>query len=89
MAESRAEASKVRKYAALGSGYFFSPFAFETLGGPGPLTASLIYQVGDALVRVSGDQRSATHFRQRLSLEVQRGNAISVMGTMREWLGRG
>ena len=84
-AVARAEANKIRKYASLGRAYYFSPFAFETLGGPGPLTATLISCVGKALVRVTGDRRAAEFFSQRLSLEIQRGNAAAVMGTMREW----
>ncbi len=85
-AVSRAEAAKIRKYSALSTGYNFSPFAFETLGGPGPLTAALITQVGEALERESGDKRLGRFLAQRLSLDVQRGNAISVLGTMSTWL---
>lgn len=85
-AASRAETSKTRKYANLGRAYHFSPFAFETLGGPGPLTTTLLSQVGDALQQATMDKRAGTFFCQRLSLEVQRGNAISVLGTMKDWM---
>ena len=85
-AATRAEAAKCRKYALLSSGYNFSPFAFETMGGPGPLTATLITQVGEALERATGDKRQGCFFAQRLSLDVQRGNAVSVLGTMWGWL---
>ena len=85
-AVTKAEAAKTRKYETLASTYNFSPLAFETLGGPGPLTAVLIAQVGEALERASGDRRLGRFLAQRLSLDVQRGNAISVLGTMSSWL---
>ena len=85
----RAEAAKVRKYAALERGYFFSPLAFETLGGPGPLTVELISKVSEALIRAFGNKRARTFLEQRLSLDVQRGNAVAVLGTMRDWLDTG
>ena len=85
-AVSKAEAAKIRKYATLASTYNFSPLAFETMGGPGPLTAVLIAQVGEALERASGDRRLGRFLAQRLSLDVQQGNAISVLGTMTGWL---
>ena len=82
----RAEAAKIRKYDGLSLAYNFRPLAFETLGGPGPLTADLIVQVGETLERVSGDRRLGRFLAQRLSLDVQRGDAISVQGTMTRWL---
>ena len=88
-AAARAEASKQRKYATISRSYHFSPLAFETLGGPGPLTATLVEQVSRALEQATGDKRSSAFLSQRLSLDVQRGNAISVFGTMREWLDPG
>ena len=81
----RAEQAKIRKYAALARAYHFSPMAFETLGGPGPASSDLIARVSEALVRSSGDKRAGMFLSQRLSLEVQRGNAIAVLGTMRDW----
>ena len=85
-AASRAEAAKIRKYASLERGYHFQPFAFETMGGPGPRTAALISRVGAALERATGDKRAGGYFSQRLSLEIQRANAVCVLGTMADWL---
>ena len=76
-AVTKAEAAKTRKYATLASTYNFSSLAFETLGGPGPLTAVLIAQVGEALQRASGHRRLGRFLAQRLFLDVQRGIAIS------------
>ena len=85
-AAARAEAAKIRKYACLARGYDFRPFAFETLGGPGPLTSALISQVSLALERATRDKRAGRFWTQRLSLEIQRANAVSVLGTMKDWL---
>ena len=85
-AVTRAETSKMRKYADLSRAHHFSPFAFETMGGPGPLTVTLISRVGDALRQATMDKRAHAFFSQRLSLEIQRGNATSVLGTMRDWM---
>ena len=80
-----AEQTKIRKYAGLPETYTFAPLAFETLGGPGPLTACLLEGVCQRLVRATGDPRAGTFLRQRLSLDIQRGNAVAVTGTMGQW----
>ena len=43
-------------------------------------------QVGETLEQVSGDKRLGRFLAQRLSLDAQQGNAISVLGTMTRWL---
>lgn len=60
----------------------FSPLAFETLGGPGPATRELLSSVGRLLVEATGCRRAGGYLLQRLSIDVQRGNAVAVMGTM-------
>lgn len=80
-----AEQTKLRKYSALQHSYAFAPLAFETLGGPGPLTQQLLHKVCDLLVASTGDKRAGTFFTQRLSLDVQRGNATAIMGTLAAW----
>ena len=78
------EQLKLRKYAGLTDEYLFQPLAFETLGGPGPLTTNLLRGVCDRLERAAGDPRAGAFLLQRLSLDVQRGNAAAVMGTMED-----
>lgn len=80
-----AEQTKERKYAELRNTYLFCPLAFETLGGPGPRTRDLLDEVSKRLSASTGDRRAGNFLRQRLSLDVQRGNAASVAGTMRRW----
>lgn len=66
-------------------GILFLPIGVRDLGGPGPLTANLISQVGEAVEQATGEKRAGAFLSQRLLLNVQRGNAISVMGTMQDW----
>ena len=80
-----AEAAKCRKYSSVGYPHLFSPLAFETLGGPGVLTKKLLNDVGRKLALATGDKRAGEYLLQRLSLDVQRGNAASVRGTLARW----
>lgn len=81
-AAARAEVFKLRKYEVLSRSYIVEPLAFETLGGPGPRTSDLLKTVGGLLQVTTGNPRAGEFLRQRLSLDVQRGNAASVMGTL-------
>ena len=86
-AVSRAETLKVQKYNDLAAEYLFSPLAFETLGGPGPLTRDLLMSVGQRLEEATGCHRAGDFLLQKLSLDVQRGNAAAVMGTLQAYQG--
>ncbi|XP_072930332.1 uncharacterized protein [Epargyreus clarus] len=77
-----AESLKRRKYAALGEGYIFVPFAVETLGPWGPEARQFFKEMSSRLVDVSGDPRAGAYFGQRISLAIQRGNAASILGTL-------
>ncbi|XP_055329947.1 uncharacterized protein LOC129582458 [Paramacrobiotus metropolitanus] len=79
-----AEEKKSRTYLYLNGRYIFAPIAFETMGSWGPSAIALIKELGKRLRDHTGEKRSHEFLRQRLSLEIQRGNAASVMGTMGE-----
>ena len=68
----QAEARKMQKYKHLDSCYFFTPVAIETSGVFGPKTTES-----------SGEANFFAYLTQRLSVAVQRGNAASVLGTMK------
>src|SRR5688572_23753214 len=72
---------KTTKYTALLEEYEFVPLAFETLGAMGAACMSLITDIGRLLAFVSGDQREATYLFQRISLAIQRFNAVAICGT--------
>ncbi len=82
-AAARAEATKTIKFAALTATHVFIPLAFETLGAWGEQARVFIAQLGRRIADVSGDVRETEFLRQRLSIAIQRGNALSVRGTLR------
>ena len=79
-AAKEAERRKTSKYQSLMMAHDFAPIAVETLGSCGPEASLFLAALGSRLCRESGDMRAAS-FRQRVSLAVQHGNAVSVLGT--------
>ena len=75
---------KIAKYQHLGDRYIFFPVAFETLGSWGDSAKEVIAEIGRRIKEHTGDQRSSDYLRQKLSLEIQRGNAESVLGTVED-----
>ena len=77
-----AENRKRRKYRALENQFIVQPIGFETMGSWGADAKALLTEVGSRV-------KQATEFlRQRVSIEIQRGNAAAVMGTVddpKEW----
>ena len=57
--------------------------AIETTGVFGPRTTQFLKELGHRLRLVSGEANSYAYLTQRLSVSVQRGNAPSVLGTMK------
>lgn len=80
-AVAEAERKKINKYRDLGPLYLFYPVAFETMGVAGELTRKLINDIGRRLERELGEKRATEFLWQRISLEVQKGNAAAVAGT--------
>src|ERR1700733_11315782 len=72
---------KCTKYQALAQIYHFIPLAFETLG---PINSSgllFITELGRCLALVTGDTRETSYLFQRISIIIQRYNAIAFQGT--------
>ena len=72
---------KVEKYTDLSDCYSFVPIAFETLGPVCLDGSDFINKIGSRLRAVSGDARETTFLWQRLSVAVQRFNAVCLLGT--------
>jgi Glu-tRNA(Gln) amidotransferase subunit E-like FAD-binding protein len=70
------------KYAALSATHIFIPLAFETLGSWGEQAKSFVAELGKRITAITGDVRETDFLRQRLSIAIQRGNAISIRGTL-------
>ena len=81
-AADRAESKKTQKYADICNAYHFVPFAVETLGTIGKEASQLIQQLAYRLKQITQDNRQGSFLRQRLSVAIQRGNALSVLGTL-------
>ena len=67
----------------LDSCYFFTPVVIETSGVLGPKTTEFLKELGHRLRQVSGEANSFAYLTQRLSVAIQRGNAASVLGTIK------
>ena len=80
-AAAAAEVRKRKKYSELNSNYIFTPLTFETLGLFGEAAAEFISEIGEIK---AGNKRATEFLRQRYSLEIQRGNAISVLAATKE-----
>ena len=57
--------------------------AIETSGVFGPKTTEFLKELGHQLRQVSGEANSFAYLTQRLSAAVQRGDAASVLGTLK------
>ena len=77
-----AEKKKESKYSHLTHSYIFSPLAIESLGAMGPKSLALIRDLGDRIQNYFGNERSSFFLRQRLSMLVQRGNALLISNTL-------
>ena len=77
------EAAKSSKYRTLSSNYHFVPFAVETLGVFGVQAKKLVHDIGQLIQRVTDDRRSTSFLFQRLSIAIQRGNASSILGSVK------
>ena len=81
-----AAARKEDKYINLATTHTFVPIALETMG---PISAkSLVFlrELGRRLARTSDDPRESTYLFQRLSVAIQRFNAVCVAGTLGDCL---
>jgi hypothetical protein len=61
--------------------FVFSPLAFETVGPWGPESKALISTIGRKITEKTGEKRATEFLRQRISIEIQRGNAASILNT--------
>jgi len=79
LAGAAAETAATRKsvkYADLPASYLFEPIAFETLGPMNLSALNLLNDLGCKISSVSGDDREGHFLFQRLSVILQRYNAV-------------
>ena len=80
-AAAKAETVKCLKYESLSTCNHFIPVAIETMGTYGKSAWNFIRDLGNRSSAASGDLLATAKLRQRISVAIQRGNAISVAGT--------
>ena len=82
-AAEKAEKSKLSKYEEICKDYYMVPIAIETLGAIGHEGSCLIKAIGKKIQDLTGEKRSTFFLYQSISMAVQRGNAASILGTVR------
>ena len=81
-AAERSENRKRTKYRFLENNYIFCPFAVETLGTFGEAALNLVKDLGKRIRDVTGEPRSRLFLTQRISVAIQRGNAIGILASL-------
>ncbi|PGH37340.1 MAG: hypothetical protein CRN43_21760 [Candidatus Nephrothrix sp. EaCA] len=76
-----AEDRKIQKYSALLDTHIFVPVAIETLGPINDKGLEFIADLGRHLTQATGEPRESSFFFQRLSITIQRFNAVAFSGS--------
>ena len=80
-AANKAAANKIAKYSALSASHVFFPVAVETAGTWNQSAIELIQEIGRRTTAVTEDTRETVFLFQRLSIALQRGNAVAFLST--------
>ena len=81
-AAEKAEREKIQKYQELANKYIVMPVAFETLGAWGKNSLKFIQEIGERMTMANGDKQATYKLLQNISMETQRGNIASILGTL-------
>jgi len=71
---------KCEKYFHLALYYLFQPLLMETSGVIGQTSLTFLRALGSRLALLSGKEKSSSFLLQRLSIAVQRENAVAIPG---------
>ena len=61
--------------------YRVEPIAIETSGAFGPSTKIIVNEIGKRISEKNGEKRECIWLKQRLSIVIQRGNALSIISS--------
>ena len=75
----QAENRKRERYQNISREYLFEPLAFKTSCVFGPSTLKLVNELGRKIQQVTGEPRETLWMKQRLGMAILRGNATSVL----------
>ena len=77
------EKDKFRNYEELvNENYYVVPIAHETMGSWAPDSLKFMKDLGSRISEATGEKRAKSFLFQSLSMNLQRGNALCVMGTV-------
>ena len=62
--------------------YHFVPIALETLGTWGKEGLKFVKEVGARIAEQTGEKRATNYLIQTIGMANQRGNAVSILGTV-------
>ena len=62
--------------------YYVVPIAHETMGSWAPDSLKFLKDLGSRVSEATGEKRAKSFLFQSLSMNLQRGNALCVMGTV-------
>ena len=71
---------KTAKYSQLSAGYIFQPLGCECLGAMNSSASDFLADLRHRLARVTGERRTGEFLFQRISLTIQRFNAVALRG---------
>ena len=77
-----AERRKKAKYSHLERSHCFIPVAVETFGVFGPEARYLVKDLGRRIAHATLKPLSTHYLRQRISVAVQRGNAVAILSSI-------
>ena len=83
-AANKAEVDKINHYSELSNQFIFVPVASETSGIFGKLALNLLKKIGSKIADVTNEKRSTSYLIQRISVAIQKGNVVSILGTIPE-----
>ena len=72
---------KISKYCGLAGTHLFFPVAIETAGTWNQLAVALVQEIDRRITMVTEDTTETAFLFQRLSIALQRGNAVSFLST--------
>ena len=78
----KAEEKKLAKYNCFASSHNIVPVAIETLGAIDPISLAFLKDLETRLWKKTGEEKAGHYLLQQLSVAVQRGNYISIMGSV-------
>ena len=81
-AAEKAGKEKNQKYQELAHKYIVMPVAVETMGARGHSSLKFVQEIGERITLASGDKQATFKVLQNVSMEEQRGNIASILGTL-------